>query len=93
MLTKIASFAGSVERVETVSILSGGGRVETEVGWMAYRTGDTWVIPPGARNYRLAPEERTRLLKFYVPDIDKDFRSPLVARGVSFEQIERIVFG
>jgi mannose-6-phosphate isomerase len=91
-LTKIASFAGSIERVETVSILSGEGRVETEAGWMAYRTGDTWVIPPGIRNYRLAPEERTRLLKFYVPDIERDFRSPLVERGVSPEQIERIVF-
>jgi mannose-6-phosphate isomerase len=93
MLAKIASFTGSTERVETLSILSGEGRVETEAGWMAYRTGDTWVIPPSVRNYRLAPEEPSRLLKFYVPDIDKDFRSPLAARGVSFEQIDRIVFG
>jgi mannose-6-phosphate isomerase len=91
-LIKIASFAGSIERVEILSILSGEGRVETEAGWMAYRTGDTWVIPPGIKNYRLAPEERTRLLKFYVADINRDFRSPLAARGVSFEQIGRIVF-
>ena len=93
ILTKIAPFAGSVERVETLSILSGEGRVETEAGWMAYRTGDTWVIPPGVGNYRLAPEERTRLLKFYVPHTDRDFRNPLAARGVSFDQIGRIVFG
>jgi mannose-6-phosphate isomerase len=92
VLSKIASFTGSPERVETLSILGGEGRVETEAGWMAYRTGDTWVIPPGVRNYRLAPEERSRLLKFYVPDIERDFRSPLAERGVSFEQIDRIIF-
>ncbi len=91
-LLKIASFAGSVDRVETLSILSGQGRVETAAGWMAYRTGDTWVIPPGTKDYRLAPEERTRLFKFYVPDLDKDFRGPLAARGVSAEKIARIVF-
>jgi len=92
MLTKIARFAGSVERVETLSILCGEGRVETEAGWMAYQTGDTWVIPPGVSIYRLAPEERTRLLRFYVPDIDRDFRNPLAARGVHPEQIGRTVF-
>jgi mannose-6-phosphate isomerase len=91
-LQRIASFAGSVERMETLSILSGGGRVETTQGWMAYCTGDTWVIPPGAKNYRLVPEEGTRLLKFYVPDLDRDFRGPLAARGVSNEQIARVVF-
>jgi mannose-6-phosphate isomerase len=91
-LVRMASFAGSLERVETISILSGEGRVETAAGWMAYGTGHTWVIPPGAKSYRLVPEKRTRLLKFYVPDVDKDFRRPLAARGVSAEQIARVVF-
>jgi mannose-6-phosphate isomerase len=91
-LLRIASFAGSIERVETLSMIFGEGRVETEAGWMAYRTGDTWVIPPGTKNYRLVPEERTRLLKFYVPDLHEDFRRPLAARGVSDRQIAAVVF-
>jgi mannose-6-phosphate isomerase len=91
-LVRIASFTGSLERVETLSIIFGEGRVETEVGWMAYRTGDTWVIPPGTKSYRLVPETRTQLLKFYVPDADRDFRIPLAARDVSAEQIARVVF-
>ena len=73
-------------------MIFGEGRVETEAGWMAYRTGDTWVIPPGTKNYRLVPEERTRLLKFYVPDLHEDFRRPLAARGVSDRQIAAVVF-
>jgi mannose-6-phosphate isomerase len=91
-LARTASFAGSLERVETLSIISGEGRVETAAGWLAYHTGDTWVIPPGTKSYRLVPEERTRLLKFYVPDPENDFQRPLAARGVSAEQIARVVF-
>lgn len=91
-LVRIASFAGSLERVETLSILSGEGRVEIAAGWMAFRTGDTWVIPPGTSRYRLVPEERTRLLKFYVPDLDRDVRRQLAERGVSAERIARVVF-
>jgi hypothetical protein len=32
------------------------------------------------------------LLKFYVPNPDRDFRRPLAARGVSTELIARVVF-
>lgn len=91
-LLKKASFVASPDRVETLSILSGEGRVEAAAGWMAYRTGDTWVIPPGSKEYRLAPEEDTRLLKFYVPDLERDFRRPLAAAGVSSELRSKIIF-
>ena len=89
---KAASFEGSPRRVEGLSILEGEGRVETSAGWMGYRTGETWLIPPHTKRYRLAPAEATRLFKFYVPDVERDFRRPLEKRGVRAAVIDRICF-
>ncbi len=61
-LQKIASFDGPRRRVETLSVISGEGRVETPAGWFAYRTGDLWLIPPATPAYRLAPEAESTVL-------------------------------
>jgi mannose-6-phosphate isomerase len=87
-----ASFRGSPERVEVLSILEGEGRIENQAGWLAYRTGDTWLIPPAANLYRLVPGLDTRLFKFYVPDLERDFREPLKRRGIPAAKIHQIVF-
>ncbi len=89
---KAAKFAGSPHRVETLSVVDGRGRVETSAGWMGYRTGDTWLIPPHTKQYRLVPAGTTRLFKFYVPDIKSDFRRPLEQRRVRAEIINKICF-
>ena len=87
-----ATFHSSPERVEVLTILEGNGRIENEAGWLAYRPGDTWLIPPTANLYRLAPRVDTKLLKFYVPDIERDFHAPLKRRGIPPEKIRQIVF-
>ena len=87
-----ATFHSSPERVEVLSIMEGDGRIENEAGWMGYRTGDTWLIPPAANLYRLMPGLDTKLLKFYVPDIERDFREPLKRQGIPSEEIRQIVF-
>lgn len=91
-LQKTGRFKSSTEHVETLSVISGEGRVETASGWLGYRAGDTWVIPPAAGQYRLAPVEKTKILKYYVPDVDKDFRRPLSRHGFKSAQIKTIVF-
>lgn len=91
-LRKTAKLAGNPARVETYVAFSGEGRVETKEGWYAYRTGDVWLIPPSTPSYRLVPEAASRLLKFYVPEIDKDFVQPLAAAGMSADDIRQIVF-
>ncbi|MCL5005087.1 MAG: class I mannose-6-phosphate isomerase [Acidobacteria bacterium] len=89
---KAAHFKAVPERAETLAILAGEGRVETAAGWLGYRAGDTWLVPPGAGQYRLAPTEKTRLLKFYVPDLDRDFRQLRPRRGFKSAQVEEILF-
>lgn len=89
---KPATCKGSPERVEVLSLLEGEGRVETEAGWLGYQAGETWVIPPATEHYRLVPARKTRLLKFYVPDLEEDFRHPLMKRGVARRKIDQICF-
>jgi mannose-6-phosphate isomerase len=91
-MEKTASFKSSPERVEVLSLLEGEGRVENQAGWLAYSTGETWLIPPAAGLYRLVPRQKTRFLKFYVPDLDEDFRRPLARRRVRPALVNRIVF-
>ena len=91
-LGRRGTFEGSRERVEVLSVIEGEGRVETRAGWLGYRTGDTWLIPPATGQYRLVPREQTRVLKFYVPDIEKDFRRPLARRRVRASKVNGIVF-
>jgi mannose-6-phosphate isomerase class I len=91
-LRKQASFEAKRERVEVLSLLEGEGRVETAAGWSGYQVGDTWLIPPATGAYRLVPREKTRLLKFYVPDLEKDFRQPLSKRGVPAARTNKVVF-
>ncbi len=91
-LRRVALFASSPERVEVFSILEGEGRVENRAGWLPYRTGETWLIPPATGPYRLVPRQKTRLLKFYVPNLDEDFRRPLTRHRVPIERVNQIVF-
>lgn len=91
-LRKAGIFRGVPEHVEVLSVLAGQGRVETAAGWLGYRTGDTWLIPPATGPYRLVPARKTRLLKFYHPDLDKDFRRALARRGLRPAEIKKIVF-
>lgn len=91
-ITKKSVWTGSRERVEVLSVVGGAGRVETDLGWLGYRTGDTWLIPPAARPYRLVPGQATRILKTYVPDLNKDFRRALAGRKVGKRTIEKICY-
>ena len=87
-----ATFEGTRERVELLSIVEGEGRVETTGQWMGFRTGETWLVPPATAHYRLIPRGRTRMLRVYLPDLDKDFRKPLAARGKSGSKISQVTF-
>jgi len=88
----MATFHSSPEKVEVLSILEGEGRIENEAGWLGYRPGETWLIPPAASLYRMVPGLDTKFLKFYVPDLERDFREPLKRQGIPPEKIRQIVF-
>ena len=86
------AFPPPPDRVEALAVIGGEGRVETSRGWLAYAPGQTWLIPAGSEPYRLVPEETSRFIRFYMPDLDRDFRLPLVKRGVAPDVIRKVVF-
>lgn len=88
-----ATFTGSPARAEGLAVTVGEGRVETAAGWLGYRIGQTWLVPPGVLGFRLVPEEPTRLLRFYLPDLERDFRQPLIQLGVPPDTIRQVVLG
>lgn len=90
-LEEIISARGT-GRSEAFAVLSGEGRVETQAGWYAYRPGHIWLVPAAAASYRLVPEKSSRLVKFYVPDIEEDFRRPLAERGLLAEEAQKVIF-
>jgi mannose-6-phosphate isomerase len=87
------TFPTPPDRVEALAVIGGEGRVETSRGWVAYDTGQTWLIPPRCEPYRLVPEDPSQFIRFYVPDLDRDFRAPLTKRGVEPAMIQKVVFG
>ncbi len=87
-----ASFEPPRGRMEILSVMEGKGRLETGAGWLAYRQGETWLIPAALERYRLVPLEPTRLLKFYLPNLERDWRKPLAERRVKRRVIEQLVF-
>lgn len=91
-VSKQAFFDGCAERAEILSVLQGEGRIETAAGWLAYRRGETWLVPAALERYRLVPREPTRLLKCYLPDLERDFLKPLARRRVKSSVIQKLVF-
>jgi mannose-6-phosphate isomerase len=87
-----ASFSGSPERVEVLTMLAGNGTLEAAGDRLLCQPGNTWIIPPATREYSCVPQGKTRWLKFYIPDLDEDFRQPLARRGLSSKEIDQIVF-
>ena len=87
-----AAFPPGAGRVECLTVVRGAGRVEIAAGWLAYRSGQTWLIPAGCAPFRLMPESSSHLIRYYVPDLDRDFRQPLKSHGASPEQISAVVF-
>lgn len=91
-LERMACLSSSPGRVELLAILSGSGRVENASGWWGFRSGEAWAIPPGAGGYRLMPRDSAQVFRCYVPNLDADFRRPLLRRRVRAATVSRIIF-
>ena len=76
------ALVGNPKRVEILTFLDGAGRFETPEGTFPFQTGQTWLVPPQMPPSRLAPDPGCEVLRYYVPDLEKDFAEPLRAHGV-----------
>jgi mannose-6-phosphate isomerase len=92
-LEKTAVMSGNPKHVAILTVMMGEGRIDVSEGWYGFRPGDTWLIPPACAKFRMAPKTKARVLKYYVPDLEEDFRKPLEAHRVHAAEIARVVFG
>lgn len=75
--TEIWEFTGRVQvavdpdRFELLVPLEGYGRIQWRSESMPYNPGEAWIIPAALREYHLASQAGTKLLRTYVPDLDQ----------------------
>jgi len=72
-------------------ILSGSGRFVWPGGSAEYQRGECWLIPAGLGPFTLRPQEPTKLLRTYVPDLET-LKVDLRRQGLSENEIAKTVF-
>jgi mannose-6-phosphate isomerase len=72
-------------------VLAGRGHFTWDGGMAAYQPGHCWFIPAGLGRFALHPEEPTKILRTYVPDL-LALRASLKQEGHSEPEIAKTVF-
>ena len=89
---KESSLIGNPARVEILTIINGQGEFETSEAKLPFQAGETWLVPPEMPAAQLVPDKHCELLRYYVPDLEKDFIAPLRTRGVAEDSIRSVVY-
>lgn len=76
---------------ELLIVLAGSGCFHWKGEPLRYRLGECWFLPASLENYIVQPEQKTSLLRAFVPDL-ADLREQLRARGFSEAQWSQAVF-
>jgi mannose-6-phosphate isomerase len=79
------------EHFDFVVILTGSGNFTWGSAPAAYHTGECWLVPAGLGKFSVNPEEPSKLLRTYVPDLAA-LRANLEGAGHSWQDIEKTVF-
>jgi mannose-6-phosphate isomerase len=72
-------------------ILSGSGSFVWPGGSAEYQRGECWLIPAGLGPFTLHPQEATKLLRTYVPEL-ATLKADLRCQGLSENEIAKTVF-
>lgn len=79
------------ERFELFMVLAGAGYIHWLGSPLPYRRGECWFIPASLGHLSLQPEQRSAVIRSYVPD-PASFRADFMRWGLSKEEIARKVF-
>jgi mannose-6-phosphate isomerase len=84
--------ATSPKHFELLIILEGRGSILWGGESVAYATAQTWLFPAALGAYHLAPDERTSLLRAWVPLPFDEVARKLAAQGVSQAAMSHLVY-
>jgi len=79
------------EHFELFVILTGSGDFGWNGGSAKYKSGECWLIPAELGKFSLDAQERTKLLRTYVPDLP-ELRVGLEQNGHSWQDLAKTVF-
>jgi mannose-6-phosphate isomerase len=80
------------EHFDLLVILSGDGHLSWTNGSAEYQPGECWLIPAGLGDFTLRSKKRTKLLRTYIPNLEK-LKADLRRQGLSENEIAKTVFG
>jgi mannose-6-phosphate isomerase len=82
----------SPEHFDLLIFLEGRGAIQWGDESVEYAPAQTWLLPAALGAYRLAPRERTAVLRAYVPASLDEFARELAAQGVNEAALSRVVY-
>lgn len=80
-----------LERFELLVVLAGAGYIHWRGSPLVYERGQCWLIPASLGHFSLQPEQRSSVIRTYVPDLES-LRADLLKSGNSEQEIGRTVF-
>ena len=79
------------ESFELLVFLEGSGAIHWQSERLGYGPAQVWMIPAGLGSYQVAPDERTLLLRTFVPREPGEFGPGLTQSGVREAEWSRLV--
>ena len=79
------------EHFDVLVILTGSGNFTWESMPASYRSGECWLVPAGLGKFSVHPNEPSKLLRTYVPDLAA-LRAKLECDGHSWQDVAKTVF-
>ncbi len=89
--SKPIATTASLEHFDLLICISGRGDFVAGGERFAYAPAQVWLIPAALGAYQITPQERTELLRTYVPASLDEFARELAGRGVSQSQLAQLV--
>ena len=81
------------ERFESLMLVGGSATIRAEGCEETHvSAGDSALIPACIGEYEIAPADRCKLLRIFVPNIEEDIVRKLASKGIDEESIRTIVF-
>ena len=87
----MACYELRAEHFDLLTFLEGRGAVRWGGESVQYAPAQTWLLPAALGAYHLAPDERTSLLRAYVPASLDEFARKLSTQGVSEAELAHVV--
>ncbi|HEY4742679.1 MAG TPA: class I mannose-6-phosphate isomerase [Candidatus Acidoferrales bacterium] len=81
----------SLEHFDLLISIAGSGAIEANGEKFAYAPAQVWLIPAALGTYQIVPQERTEILRTYVPASLDQYARHLRERGVNESQLAHLV--